>query len=208
MRAVMLVSGVLLLAVLWIGPLPDMAADSFTAHMTLHMGIVAVVAPLLAAAAAGTAWDPARAAPRLFSALPAAAVELAVVWAWHAPSLHHAARASSAWLAAEQASFLVAGLLVWVSSIGGDPIHAGNRTGNGVVALLLTSMHMTLLGALLALAPRALYHHQTLASPLTVLDDQHLGGAIMLLVGGASYLMGGLLLSRRLLALPREGRIA
>jgi putative membrane protein len=60
-----------------------------------------------------------------------------------------------------------------------------------VVALLLTSMHMTLLGALLALAPRPLYHRAPASMP-SALDDQHLGGAIMLLVGGLAYLAGGL----------------
>ena len=51
---------------------------------------------------------------------------------------------------------------------------------------------MTLLGALFALTPRALYGHGDLF-------DQHLGGAIMLLVGGASYLMGGLWLTAGML---------
>jgi putative membrane protein len=32
----------------------------------------------------------------------------------------------------------------------------------------------------------------------TALDDQHLGGAIMLVVGGVSYLAGGLWLTARL----------
>ena len=52
------------------------------------------------------------------------------------------------------------------------------------------------LGALLALSPRALYLH-TLAAPgaMSALDDQHLGGAIMLMTGGLSYLLGGLWLT-------------
>jgi putative membrane protein len=63
---------------------------------------------------------------------------------------------------------------------------------------LFTSMHMTLLGALFSLAPRALYSHGTLTD-IASLDDQHVGGAIMLLIGGASYLAGGLLLTAGLL---------
>jgi putative membrane protein len=62
---------------------------------------------------------------------------------------------------------------------------------------------MTLLGALLALTPRPLYQHTGGFSGLTPLEDQHLGGAIMLLVGGLSYLVGGLGLTARLL----RGRI-
>lgn len=196
MRALASVGGVGLLAWLWLGPLPGRAASSFTAHMTLHMGVVAVVAPVIALAVAGTSLDPARVMPRLFSALPAAVVELVVVWAWHSPALHHVARRETLALTLEQGSFLAAGLFVWIAAAGGEP-RASDRTGSGIIALLLTSMHMTLLGALLALAPRPLYH--TGGSPEAMLADQHLGGAVMLLVGGASYLLGGMLLSRRLL---------
>lgn len=56
-------------------------------------------------------------------------------------------------------------------------------------------MHMTLLVALLALTPRPLYLHAGGFSRLTPLEDQHLGGAIMLIVGGVSYLAGGLWLT-------------
>jgi putative membrane protein len=57
-------------------------------------------------------------------------------------------------------------------------------------------MHMTLLGALFALANRPLFTHVDGAAALA---DQHLGGAIMLTVGGASYLIGGLWLCARML---------
>jgi putative membrane protein len=62
--------------------------------------------------------------------------------------------------------------------------------------LLFTSMHMTLLGALFALANRPLFRHAPeSAAVLAALADQHLGGSIMLLVGGVSYLAGGLWLT-------------
>jgi putative membrane protein len=57
-----------------------------------------------------------------------------------------------------------------------------------------------LLGALFALAPRPLYGHLTNGpAGFESLADQHLGGAIMLLVGGMSYLIGGLALTAALL---------
>lgn len=199
MRATVFAIGASLLAVLWLGPLPEWAPRSFTAHMTLHMGVVAVAAPMLAMALAGSSLDPARVWPSLFSALPAAALELGIVWGWHAPLLHHAARHSGPGLALEQGSFLAAGFLVWMASLGGERGAAGARAGSGVIALLLTSMHMTLLGALLALTPRPLYHLGGALTPDAALDDQQFGGAIMLVVGGVSYLAGGLWLSRRLL---------
>ena len=39
--------GFALLAALWLGPLPERSRGSFAAHMVVHMGIVAVAAPLL-----------------------------------------------------------------------------------------------------------------------------------------------------------------
>ncbi len=118
-----------------------------------------------------------------------------MVWARHAPAPHHAARHSAAWLAIEQGMFLASGLFVWLAAFGGDARRGGGRSAAGVIGLLLTSMHMTLLGALLALTPRPLYHHAAHAGGghgLSPLDDQHLGGAIMLLAGGIAYLLGGL----------------
>jgi putative membrane protein len=202
MRRALLICGFLALAAAWLGPLPRLARQAFFAHMTMHMAVVAIAAPLLALGIAGGRLDPVRKIPRLFAPVPASILELVVVWAWHAPVLHHAARHSAAGLAAEQGMFLLSGLLVWLSAFGGDPWRRRNRTAAGIVGLLLTSMHMTLLGALLALAPRPLYAHAGGLLGLTPLEDQHGGGAIMLLVGGISYLLGGLSLMVGLLRSP------
>jgi len=200
MRRTLFALGTLTLAVVWLGPLPELASGRFSAHMTMHMGVVAVAAPLLALALAGGPFDPARRRPALFSAIPASILELVVVWSWHAPVLHHTARTSVAGLAAEQGTFLLSGLLVWISAFGGESGRAGGRAAAGVVALLLTSMHMTLLGALIALSSRPLYVHAAAHhTPQSMLEEQHLGGAIMLVVGGVAYLAGGLWLSARLL---------
>lgn len=201
-RALLLL-GLATLALVWLGPLPRLAPEYFSAHMAMHMGVVAIAAPLVALGVTGSGFDVAGRYPRLFSAIPASVLELVVVWAWHTPALHHAARGSVAGLVAEQGMFLVSALLVWTASLGGDG--TGGRAGAGVVALLLTSMHMTLLGALIALAPRPLYSHAA-ASVDAALGEQHLGGAIMLLVGGAAYLAGGLWLSARLLRARQHRR--
>ena len=80
------------------------------------------------------------------------------------------------------------GLLVWIAALGGAPASRRERAAGGVAALLLTSMHMGLLGALLALAPRPLYE------ACLGLFDQQVGGVMMLAVGGVVYLAGGLAL--------------
>ena len=86
--------------------------------------------------------------------------------------------------ALEQLSFLAAGLLLWTSAL--DP----ERPLIGAGAMLLTSMHMTLLGALITLAPKAIYAlHDG-----TALADQQQGGMIMLAVGTPVYLIAGLAL--------------
>jgi putative membrane protein len=198
MRAGLLIAGVVSLAAVWLGPLPALARDSFSAHMAVHMTIVAIAAPMLAAGVAGTRSDPARAFPWLLAPVHASILELIVVWAWHVPALHQLARQESWALVLEQASFIGAGLWLWIAAVGGTSDRSA-RHGAGVFALLLTSMHMTLLGALLALAARPLYQHHDAIGALSPLADQQLGGAIMLLVGSSAYLIGGLLLTAGLL---------
>lgn len=199
MRRILFFAGAATLALVWLGPLPRLAQEAFYAHMTMHMGVVAVAAPLLALGIAGSSYDPIPSFPRLFMPIPASVLELVIVWAWHAPALHQTARHSAAGLAAEQVSFLAAGILVWLSAFGGRARRSRRQAALGVVGLLLTSMHMTLLGALLSLTPRPLYAHLEGTASLTALEDQHLGGAIMLLVGAVSYLLGGLGLTVSLL---------
>jgi len=204
MRVALLVFESLTLLCVWLGPLGELLPGPFAAHMTMHMGVVAVAAPLLAFGVCGTRFDPVRRAPALLAPIPASVLELVVVWAWHAPVLHHVARHSALGLWLEQGSFVLSGLYLWLSAFGGDALQREQRRGAGILALLLTSMHMTLLGALLALPPRPLYAHVHGASRLSPLDDQHLGGAIMLGVGGIVYLLGGLWLTASLLGGARE----
>ena len=197
MRPAPLVFGCAVLAAIWSGPVDALPPGAFSAHMARHMGLVAIAAPALAFAIAGTRLDPVRGAGFLFPPLLASVAELIVVWVWHAPGPHHWARGSSLGFALEQATFLASGSWLWLAALGGDASRRGERAGQGALALLLTSMHMTLLGALLALPLRPLYHvhHQAARA----LDDQHVGGAIMLVVGGAVYLAGSLWLARELL---------
>ncbi|MET0388903.1 MAG: cytochrome c oxidase assembly protein [Polyangiales bacterium] len=202
MRALLGMLGCVTLGLAWLGPLQRLAPGPFTGHMTMHMAVVAVASPLWAFALAGSGQDPVRRAAWLFPPLPISVLELIAVWAWHAPGPHHFARHSVLGLVLEQATFLVSGLGLWLAAFGGNAELRSVRAGQGALALLLTSMHMTLLGALLALPPRPLYAghgHGHGHAALTPLEDQHLGGAVMLVVGGVVYLLGGLLLAVELL---------
>ncbi|WP_295562778.1 cytochrome c oxidase assembly protein [uncultured Sphingomonas sp.] len=165
-----------------------------TGHMAAHMIAVAIAAPLIALGLQGSRYDPAALVPRLATPLAAALVEAVVVWGWHVPALRRLVAHAPLWLGIEQAMFLAAGLLLW------SAVLAPRHHAAGVAALLVTSMHMTLLGALIGLAPRPLYMHHG----ADALADQQFAGVVMLLVGGIAYLVGGLAMLGRLLQ-PREG---
>jgi putative membrane protein len=168
-----------------------------------HMVLVAIAAPLIAAGLAGRRFDPVVRHPGRFAAIPASLVELVVVWGWHAPALHDAARLHTALWAAEQSSFLAAGLYFWLAVVGGTPQRRFEHTGNAIIALVLTFSHMTLLGAILVVSRRPLYAHDHAGDAV---DSQHLGGAVMLVIGGLVYIGTGLWLARRLVrrSWPRE----
>ncbi len=192
MPGILAISGAAVLMFVWAGPLPQRVADSFAAHMTLHMTVVGIGVPLLAA---GLAPALARRGP-LPQALPviASLLDLVIVWLWHAPALHHAARSGMAVLALEQASFAGVALLLWLAALAGPPLA-------GAMALFFTAMHMTLLGALLGLAPRPIFqgHDAHGGMGLSALQDQQLGGVIMLAIGSLIYLGSGLALAGRAL---------
>jgi putative membrane protein len=191
MRYMPLLAGLCALALIWGGPLLGQDRASFAAHMIAHMGVVAVAAPLLALGLPGS--------PAVLGPAAATLLEFVLVWGWHAPALRAAAETAPPAAFAEQASFLVAGFLVWQACLG-----VGGLAG--AVGLLFTSMHMTLLGALLALAPRPLYGDATvtcLGLTLGPAADQNLGGTVMLAVGAVVYLAGGLALMARSLE-PRR----
>ena len=201
MSRLTLVAGLGVLAAIWLGPLLGAWRASFAAGMVAHMGVIAIAAPLIAIGLPER-WRP---GPSMPAALPvlASLFELLVVWGWHAPSMRALAETSPAVTALEQASFLAAGLVLWSTSFAapGEKIHAAT----GAAALLITSIHMTLLGALLALSPRPLYGTEEVTCFGTVLSagqDQQVGGVLMLLVGAVVYLAGALALGWRLLSKP------
>jgi putative membrane protein len=157
---------------------------------------------------AGTGADFAARWPVMVTPLPMSLLELVVVWGWHVPAARAFATGSAAGLVIEQLTFLGAGLLLWSACLGAGSAHGSARRASGVIALLLTTMHMTLLGVLIALAPRTLYGttgFTCLGIIVEPLADQQLGGVVMLVVGAGSYLLGGLALLSRLLWGERSG---
>lgn len=170
--------GIGLLAAVWLSPLPDYTAGSIIVHMALHLTVIAIVPALLAPRL------PVRPGP--FGLVLVLCAEMAVVWGWHTPAAHHWARLSGMGLALEQVSFLGAGLLVWAAA------WSAGRFG-GALVLFGTLMHMTLLGALIGLAPRPIYGALCAGwFGLDPLEEQQVAGALMAVAGGAVYLVAAL----------------
>ena len=113
--------------------------SSFAMHMAVHMGLVAVLAPLLAASMSGGRFDPAQRWPgswldAAWWPLAASVLEFLVVWAWHAPVLHALARHHPGFLLLEQAGFLVTGWLLWIAVLGDGGAQGRARTAAGALA--------------------------------------------------------------------------
>jgi putative membrane protein len=176
-------------------PAIDPVVDaSFPLHMVQHMVLLFVAAPLLALGAPGLpflllvprAWRPRFGAVRgagpvrrlrAAAALPAVGVLIysAIVLFWHLPAVYDAALRSDAVHIAEHACFLLAGWLLWA------PLAAPVRRldgGRGVFYVFLSGFPMSLVGAVLTLAPRPIYPEQT-RTGAGALAEQQLAGVLM-----------------------------
>lgn len=196
--------GALVLAGLWLSPLIEISRRAFSAHMILHLGIVALAAPLIVIGLRRIGIGLHGIRPGIVSAIAAAAFDLFVIWGWHTPVLHEAAARHGEVFVVQQVSFLAAGLLVWAVSFAS---HSRPHAAIGGFAMLATFMHMTMLGVLLTLAPALIYAPDVCigAFGFERLEDQRLGGVLMAVFGGFPYLVGGLVLMRRLVEVDRPG---
>jgi putative membrane protein len=185
-----LLTGLTVTVTAWFGPLPAAAAQHFSASAVLHVALVCIAAPLIAAGLAGSRFDMVRRWPQGFSPLAASMLQGAVVWGWQAPAAQAAARASAVFLWAEQGSFLIVAALLWLTVLGGERETRYERVGAGIVALLLTSVHMTLLAGLSMIAHRPLLGAELGAT----FDDRRLGALVTLAGAGVVYAVAGAML--------------
>jgi len=200
-----LAAGALILAALWLSPLPVLSQRIFSIHMALHLAVIVLAAPPIA-------YGLSRRLPLLTGlrdafnwGLLAALADMVIVWGWHVPLLHDLAGRSLPMLYLQQLSFLAAGLAVWTVAF-----TAASREARAVAALVLflTFMHMSMFGVVLTLAPALLYDPSLCLGGfgLSSLDDQRLGGILMAIAGGLPYLIGTAFLVYRVL--EADGPIA
>jgi putative membrane protein len=194
-----------------VSPLHRLGGVLFSAHMAQHELLMAAAAPLLILGrplvpfvwALPMTWrrtvgDWASAAPvqgtwRLLT-LPLVAWTLhgMAIWLWHAPALFEATLRSDLIHTLQHMSFLGTGLLFWWTLLRGRAGGIGRPAA--VLYLFTTSVHTTVLGALLTFSSRAWYPlaPATAAWGLTPLEDQQLAGLIMWVPANLSYLVAAL----------------
>jgi putative membrane protein len=155
-------------------------------HMALHIAAMNVAAPLAAAAFAKVLPDW---AGRYRTLWISAAMQLLLLWAWHAPSVQHAATGSHGYHLAAHAMLFLSAFLFWSAII---RLPASGRW-QAIAALLATGKLACLLSALLIFSPRALYDISLHAG--AHLDDQQLAGLLMITACPLSYLIAAVVIA-------------
>ena len=174
-------------AVAFAPPIEAMATELFSAHMTQHLALVLIAAPLLAL---GTPRVPQA------GALAVILLHTGAIWMWHLPSAYDAALASAPLHVVEHVSFLATGWLFWVYVLRRTDVSPLQRVG----VTFATALQSAALGALLTFAPKPLYSGHLAGAgrwDLTPLQDQQLAGAIMWVPPGVVYLVVMLVLLYR-----------
>ena len=196
-------SGWAALVIALVSPVHYLGEHLFTFHMIEHEIVVAVAAPLIVAArpVGVLVWG----LPRRFrreamkimrsgpvektweivtAGFVATALHGLAIWVWHVPAFFDATVTNILLHRLQHLSFFVTAIFFWWAVTW--------KVGRGAAAwhLFATMMHTSILGALIALAPRVAYVMQTRYAPewgLTPLEDQQLAGVVMWVPGGIVY---------------------
>ncbi|HEV7839053.1 MAG TPA: cytochrome c oxidase assembly protein [Gemmatimonadaceae bacterium] len=214
-------AGWIVLAMSLVSPLHAVGSALFSAHMAQHELIMVLAAPLLVAAQpvvpalwslpeSGRLWTRRLVHSKGFSSvwrvisrpLVAWVLHGAAIWIWHIPRFYGLAVQSEFAHTAQHASFLGTALLFWWTVL---PISPSHRNATSLFSVFGTALHTGVLGALLTFSDASWYPvYQGATAPwgLSPLEDQQLGGLIMWIPGGLTYLMVALLAAARLLREP------
>jgi cytochrome c oxidase assembly factor CtaG len=189
-------------------PIHTLGEMLFSVHMVEHELLMAAAAPLLVLGRPLIAFlwalpQPARrdlgslsrgkAVHRVWlfatSAFVAWTIHAIALWIWHLPALFEAALANELVHSLQHLCFLGAALLYWTSLL--HRRHDAEGRGVAVISLFATTLHSSILGALLTLGTVAwypLYGGRSAAWGLTAIEDQQLAGLVMWVPGGLVYM--------------------
>jgi len=203
--------GVILLAI--DTPIETLARQLFWAHMTQHLLLIMVAAPLLVV---GAPWlqlwrglplairrplartlvkHPALAGLRLgigwlSAPIGAFVISTANLWFWHWPLAYNLTLRNHAVHHLEHALFLGLGILFWAQVIDQHPFHARLSPLKRVAYVFLGTIQAWALAAVLAFATTPFYAYALLRSRpggIAALTDQQFGAGIMWVPGSITY---------------------
>lgn len=194
-RAMMAMAGAIAL-LLFVSPFCALSSALFSARVTHHVILAAVLAPLVAFALP-------KERPQLPGSLSLwTGLQAVTFWLWHAPGLYAAALSNDLLYWAMQLTLLGSAIGFW-SALRRAVVPAG------IGALLASTVQMGLLGALITFAGAPLYAPHILTTQawgLSALQDQQLAGLIMWAPSAGFYLAAALFLAHRWLR--DEGELA
>lgn len=186
-------TGWLIAALALISPLCPLSVSLFAARVGQHMILALLAAPLVAsgrpvkALAAAVGAPPPRRQWARPMPLAAAAVFAALLWFWHAPAAYAATFSNTLVYWTMHLTLFGSAVWLWRGLLAGSAASLIRRVAAGVIS----SAQMGFLGALITLAPRAVYEPHALTTAawgLSPLQDQQLGGAIMWVPGCLVFL--------------------
>jgi putative membrane protein len=189
--------GILLLALN--GPLHDLSErDLFSAHMVQHLLLMLAVPPLLLAGLPTFMLD-AVLAPLvrrrataftvrvLTRPVPALGLYAIALVAWHLPAPYDRALGSHAWHVIEHGTLMLTAILAWWPVVSASALLPALPYGGRILYLFAFGLPMTSVAAMITGAEQVLYKGYVAApriTPLSVLDDQRLGGLLMWVPAG------------------------
>ncbi len=210
-RAGAFLLGILALIAALLSPLDTLSEDLSWVHMTQHMVLMVLAAPLIVIGVPGLAltWSLPKSlrgpfgrfltgtAGRsrrtlhflLWNPMFLWTVHALCIWIWHLPYLYEWALQDPLIHDIEHLTFFIAACLFWRVSLD-VRVQPTLNPAASVLYLFTTSLHMMTLGVLMALSPTAwykVYIGRTEGWGLSPLEDQQLAGLIMWMPGCIVY---------------------
>lgn len=174
------------------------ALGPLSAHMSAHILLMNVLAPLLVSTF--LAWRP-QTTTHLFGSMLAAAslVQIVMLWGAHIPTVLVGVITVPAAHALVQGTLFTIALWFWWAVFA----QPREQSWRSLFALLITGKLFCLLGVLLVFAPRPLFQALAMAhvgaghASVGALEDQQLAGLLMLSACPLSYVLAGIVIAAR-----------
>jgi putative membrane protein len=221
-------AGWLALVSVLVSPVDGLGEQLAWVHMVQHMVLMTLAAPLVVLGAPSVIWlwgispfwrqafgrllrwlDSWRIPRRLlWQPIVIWSAYAAVMWLWHIPVLYESALRNPFVHDLQHLTFFIVACLFWRVIL--DPLSRFRiGPGVGVFYLFLTTLHATVLGVWMTLAPSPWYADYIGRSELwglTPLEDQQLAGLIMWMPACLPYLVGAVVLIGQCLREPSPQR--